>query len=423
MIYGPHCGRRCALEKRVELLAPAGDMEKLKMAVEYGADAVYFAGKQFGLRTASDNFTFEEMREGAEYAHSRGKKAYLAMNIIAHNDSINEAGPFIKEAAETGIDGVIVSDPGIFQVIKELKPDLPIHISTQTSTTNYRTVEFWHRMGAKRIVLARELSIDEIREIKQRVSDAELEVFVHGAMCISYSGRCLLSNYMAGRDANQGDCAHPCRWRYYLMEEKRPGQYFPVEENSNGTFIFNSKDLCLLPYLPELIESGVDSFKIEGRVKSPFYVATVVKAYREAIDAYYEGKFHDVECWIEEVGKVSHRDFTTGFLFGRPGPESHNYRTSSYIRRYDFIGLVKGYDKAYGRLVVEQRNNFRTGDTVEVVPPKGPFTELTIGEMYDEEGNRIESAPHPQMTVYLADFPPFPENSIIRRKALGEKSR
>lgn len=405
------------MEKKVELLAPAGDLEKLKMAIDYGADAVYFAGKHFGLRTASDNFTFEEMREGVAYAHERGKKAYITMNIIAHNDSINEAAPFIEQAADTGIDAVIVSDPGIFQIIRETRPDLPIHISTQTSTANYRTVEFWHRLGAKRIVLARELSIGEIREIRQKVPDAELEVFVHGAMCISYSGRCLLSNYMAGRDANQGDCAHPCRWRYYLMEEKRPGQYFPIEEDEKGTFIFNSRDLCLLPYLPELIECGVSSLKIEGRVKSSFYVATVVKAYREAIDAYYEGRFNNVETWMEEVGKVSNRDFTTGFLFGRPGPEAHNYRTSSYIRRYDFVGLVKGYDRASDRLVVEQRNNFKTGDTVEVLPPKGPFTELTIGELYDEEGNRIVSAPHPQMTVYLAGMPEFPVNSIIRRKA------
>jgi len=405
------------LSNKVELLAPAGNMEKLKMAVQYGADAVYLAGKQFGLRTASDNFTLDEMREGVAYAHAHGKKAYLTMNILAHNDSIEQVEPFVLEAAETGIDGVIVSDPGIFRIIRKVRPDLPIHISTQTSTTNWETVAFWHELGAKRIVLARELSLREIREIRERVPNVELEMFVHGAMCISYSGRCLLSNYMAGRDANQGDCAHPCRWRYRLVEEKRPGQYYPIEEDSTGTFIFNSKDLCLLPHLPDLIQSGVSSLKIEGRVKSSFYVATVVKAYREALDAWYAGNWQDVQSWLEEVGTVSNRDFTTGFLFGKPGPESHNYATSSYIRRYDFIGLVTGFDKASGRLVVEQRNHFRTGETIEVLPPKGPVVSLTLGEMYDAEGNRIEAAPHPQMKVYLAGVPPFPEYSILRRRA------
>lgn len=405
------------MSNKVELLAPAGNMEKLKMAVQYGADAVYLAGKQFGLRTASDNFTLDEMREGVAYAHAHGKKAYLTMNILAHNDSIEQVEPFVPEAAETGIDGVIVSDPGIFRIIRKVRPDLPIHISTQTSTTNWETVAFWHELGAKRIVLARELSLREIREIRERVPNVELEMFVHGAMCISYSGRCLLSNYMAGRDANQGDCAHPCRWRYRLVEEKRPGQYYPIEEDSTGTFIFNSKDLCLLPHLPDLIQSGVSSLKIEGRVKSSFYVATVVKAYREALDAWYAGNWQDVQSWLEEVGTVSNRDFTTGFLFGKPGPESHNYATSSYIRRYDFIGLVTGFDKASGRLVVEQRNHFRTGETIEVLPPKGPVVSLTLGEMYDAEGNRIEAAPHPQMKVYLAGVPPFPEYSILRRRA------
>jgi len=405
------------LNRKVELLAPAGNLEKLKMAVQYGADAVYLAGKQFGLRTASDNFSFDEMREGVAYAHAHGKKAYLTMNIIAHNDSIDQAEPFLLEAAETGIDGVIVSDPGIFRIIRKVRPDLPIHISTQTSTTNYQTVAFWHELGAKRIVLARELSLKEIQEIRQRNPGVELEVFVHGAMCISYSGRCLLSNYMAGRDANQGDCAHPCRWRYRLVEEKRPGKYYPIEEDSTGTFIFNSKDLCLLPYLPELIQSGVSSLKIEGRVKSSFYVATVVKAYREAIDAWYSGNWQDVRPWMEEVGTVSNRDFTTGFLFGKPGPEAHNYATSSYIRRYDFIGLVTGYEETSGRLVVEQRNHFRTGEAIEVLPPKGPVVRLTLGEIYDEDGNRIDAAPHPQMKVFLAGLPPFPENSILRRRA------
>lgn len=401
---------------RIELLAPAGNLEKLKMAIIYGADAVYLAGEEFGLRTASDNFSFDQMREGVEFTHQYGKKAYLTMNIIPHNDDINKASEFISKASETGIDAVIVSDPGMFSLVKDVAPNLKIHISTQANTTNYKSVNFWRNLGASRIVLARELSLNEIKEISNNISDSiEIEVFVHGAMCMSYSGRCLLSNYLVGRNANHGDCAHPCRWKYHLVEEKRPGEYFPIEEDEKGTFIFNSKDLCMIRNIPELISSGVTSFKIEGRVKSSFYVATVVKAYRNAIDAFYNNMNFD-ESWFDEIAKVSNRDFTTGFFFDKPSVSAHNYGTSSYIRNYDFIGLVKGYDAETNRIIIEQRNRFMVGDKVEVLPPEGSVSEFIVSEMYDSEGNSITSAPHAQMQIRIP-MKPLPLNSILRREA------
>jgi len=399
--------------KKVELLAPAGDLEKLKMAVLYGADAVYLAGEEFGLRTASANFTFEEMKEGIDFVHENGKKAYLTMNIIPHNDDIVNAPGFIEKAASAGIDAVIVSDPGMFSVIKKTVPDIDIHISTQANITNIETVKFWHSLGASRVVLARELSLNEIKEIRVNIPEnMELEVFVHGAMCISYSGRCLLSNYMTGRDSNKGDCAQPCRWKYQLMEEKRPGEYFPIQEDERGTFIFNSKDLCMIRHIPELISSGVSSLKIEGRVKSAFYVATVVKAYRDAIDAYYNNQPFD-EKWFEEIGTVSNRDFTTGFFFGKPGPNDHNYSTSSYIRNYNFVGIVKGYDSVKQMVIIEQRNRFKVGDKVEVMPPVGPVTQFVVNEMFDEAGNTIAAAPHPQMEVRIP-MEPLPQHAVLR---------
>ncbi len=399
--------------KKVELLAPAGNMEKLKMAILYGADAVYLAGEEFGLRTASDNFTFDEMKEGIDLVHGKGKKAYLTMNIIPHNDDIHKASEFLEKAVLTGIDAVIVSDPGMFAVIKKTAPQLDIHISTQANITNTETVNFWHSAGASRVVLARELSINEIQEIRNNIpEEMELEAFVHGAMCISYSGRCLLSNYMAGRDSNKGDCAQPCRWKYHLMEEKRPGEYFPIQEDERGTFIFNSKDLCMIRHIPELISCGISSLKIEGRVKSSFYVATVVKAYREAIDAYYNNQPYD-ERWFEEVSKVSNRDFTTGFFFNKPGPDDHNYGTSSYVRNYDFVGFVKGYDIATEMLIIEQRNRFKVGDEIEVMPPDGPVTKFIVNEMYDGDGNPITVAPHPQMEIRIP-MKRLPQDSILR---------
>lgn len=403
---------------KVELLAPAGNSEKLKMAILYGADAVYLAGKEFGLRTASDNFTMEQMKEGVKFAHERDRRVYLTMNIVPHNEDIDKAAEYLKRAVQTGIDAVIVSDPGMFEVIKKTAPDLKIHISTQANSTNYQSVNFWHDLGASRVVLARELSLEEIRTIRDRIpGDTELEVFVHGAMCISYSGRCLLSNYLAGRDANKGDCAQPCRWKYQVVEEKRPGEYFPVEEDEQGTFIFNSKDLCMIRHLPEIIESGVSSLKIEGRVKSSFYVATVVKAYRDAIDTYYGQKPYQFdEAWFDEIAGVSNRDFTTGFYFHKPGPEDHNYGTGSYIRNCRFIGIVKGYDEQRGQNIIEQRNHFKAGDTIEVLPPKGKTFQFTLTEMLDSEGNPIVIAPHPQMEVRIP-MAQLPLHSILREEA------
>ncbi len=407
--------------RKVELLAPAGNLEKLKMAILYGADAVYLAGEEFGLRTSSDNFSFEEMKEGVKFAHDRGRKVYLTMNIIPHNEDFNNAEEFLTKAVKTGIDAVIVSDPGVFSLVKKIAPQLDIHISTQANVTNVNTVNFWYNIGASRVVLARELSLKEIREIRDNIpSDMELEAFVHGAMCMSYSGRCLLSNFLTGRNANKGDCAQPCRWKYHLVEEKRPGEYFPIEENENGTFIFNSKDLCMIRHITELIDSGIYSFKIEGRVKSSFYVATVVKAYRDAIDAYYESKSNNTayqfdEKWYEEVTKVSNRDFTTGFYFGKPNEDAHNYGTSSYLRSYSFIGIVKGYDSENGHIIVEQRNKFNSGDRVEVLPPEGNFFEFTVDQMFDGEGNIITSAPHPQMEVRIP-MNKLPEHSILRKR-------
>ena len=406
--------------KKVELLAPAGSLEKLKMAVEYGADAVYLGGEAYGLRAGADNFSSEEMCEGVQYAHSRGKKVYLTMNIIPHNEDLDGMAEYIREVSEIGVDAVLVSDPGVYSIVRDAAPEMEIHLSTQANNTNWRSAEFWYKHGVKRIVLARELSLKEIREIREKApAELELEAFVHGAMCISYSGRCLLSSYMAGRDANRGDCAHPCRWKYYLMEEKRPGEYMPVFENERGTFIFNSRDLCMIEHIPVMINAGVTSLKIEGRMKSSFYVATVVKAYREAIDAYYRDpeNYRFKPTWLEEISKVSHREFTTGFYFNKPNEEDQIYNTSSYIRGYDFVGMVKSYDPNTGIATVEQRNRMFLGDEIEVVRPKGDFFVQKIESMKNAEGENIEVAPHPQMIVYMPMKEPVGEFTMLRRKA------
>lgn len=401
----------------VELLAPAGDFEKLKIAILYGADAVYMGGGVFSLRTAAANFDSEQLKRGIDYAHSHGKKVYVTANIIPKNADIEELYEYIRLISEYGADAAIVSDLGAFSVCQEVAPKLPVHISTQANNVNYKACELWHKMGAKRVILARELSFQEISEIRQNCpDDLELETFVHGAMCASYSGRCLLSNYMASRDANRGDCAQPCRWNYSLVEELRPGQYMPVYENERGTFIFNSKDLCLLPYIPQLIESGVSSLKIEGRVKSEYYVATITKAYREEIDRYLDNPktYQFNEKQLEEVAKVSHRSYSAGFALGGQGEQV--YTTSSYIREYDVVAVVKGYDEETRRVYLEQRNKFCIGDEVEFLRPDGsPFT-YQVTTLQDEKGRDIEATPHSKMKFSMPLNMPVCENSFLRKK-------
>lgn len=405
--------------KKLELLAPAGDPEKLRTAIDYGADAVYFGGEMFGLRAAARNFTIGEIKEGVEYAHARGRKGYMTVNIFAHNEDIPQLENYLDKLKDVPVDAFIVSDPGVIMIIREIMPDAEIHLSTQANMTNYKTAEFWHRLGVKRIVLARELTFDEIREIRKKLPETlELEAFIQGAMCISYSGRCLLSNFMIERDANRGECAHPCRWKYHLMEEQRPGEYFPVEEDERGTYILNSRDLCMIRHIPELIRSGISSGKIEGRMKSVFYVATVVGAYRRAIDAWYadpEGYAFDPE-WLKELKKVSHREFTTGFYFNKPTNKDQNYRTSAYTRNYTFVGLVKSYDEKTGMAVVEQRNKMNLGDEIEVFGPYTDHFTQKIEMLLDEEDQPIESAPHPQQIIKIKMDRPVLEKFMLRKQ-------
>ncbi|MDD3654929.1 MAG: U32 family peptidase [Desulfotomaculaceae bacterium] len=387
---------------RPELLAPAGDLEKLKIAVLYGADAVYVGGQHFSLRAGAGNFSEAEMGEGVRFAHSKGVRVYVAVNIFAHNKDLSFLPDYFDFIQGLGVDGIIVSDPGITSLVSKLHPGLPVHLSTQANTTNWAAARFWEEMGISRIILSRELSLAEIKEIRQRVG-IELEMFVHGAMCIAYSGRCLLSSYLTGRGANRGDCAQPCRWKYALVEEKRPGEFLPFQEDEKGSYILSSRDLCLIEQLPELIGAGINSFKIEGRMKSIHYVAGVVKAYREALDAYPSvgKKSFDPAVWLEEISKVSHREYTTGFLFGRPGVEGQHYSSKIYRRSYSFIGLVRGYDSRTGLAVIEQRNRFSVGDEVEFLTPKGSPVQQQIKAIYDEEGNALEVAPHPQQIVKI----------------------
>lgn len=404
---------------KLELLAPAGDLEKLKTAVDYGADAVYFGGQMFSLRAGAGNLSPDEIREGVAYAHAKGAGCYMTLNIIAHNEDLKPLRGYVKSLAGIPVDAFIVSDPSVIAIIRECMPDAVIHLSTQANTTNYMTASMWHGFGVRRIVLARELTLDEIRDIRANTPEnLELEAFVHGAMCISYSGRCLLSNFMTGRDANRGACAHPCRYKYRLEEEKRPGEYWPVEEDDRGTYIFNSKDLCMLGHIAELARSGVCSLKIEGRMKSIFYIAHVVKAYRQAIDAYCadpDGYTFD-ESWFTEMCKASHREFTTGFYFRKPTGEDQNYLTSAYTREYSFVGLVKSYDEAKKTATVEQRNKMTVGDTIEVFGPEGDFFTQTLDDMTDEEGNPLESAPHPQQILKIKMQKPVKEQFMLRKE-------
>ncbi|MGN0106257.1 MAG: U32 family peptidase [Hominilimicola sp.] len=405
--------------KKPELLAPGGSLEKLKTAIDYGADAVYIGGEAFSLRVAAENFSKEDMREGIKYAHDRGKKVYLTANIIPHNDDIEEFEGFITEIKDYGFDAVLIADLGLFDMMQELAPEIPIHVSTQANNVNYRSAIKWYKMGARRVVLAREMSFKEIAEFQQKIpEDLELEAFIHGAMCISYSGRCLLSNYMTGRDSNLGACAHPCRWNYKLVEETRPGEYMDVFENERGTFIFNSKDLCTIRHIPELVQSGIASLKIEGRVKTSYYVATVVGAYRREIDRYFADPENYVfnEAEYEELCKVSHRPYTTGFYFGKPDENSQVYTSSSYIRDYDLVGIVQSYDAETGVATITQRNRFFKGDEVEIIQPMNPFFTQTIDNMTDGDGNEIEVANHAEQIVRFKTAQPVCIGAMLRKK-------
>lgn len=404
---------------KVELLAPAGDLERLKIAFEYGADAVYLGGENFGMRSAAKNFSIEDIKEGADFAHKFGKKIFVTVNIIPHNEDFVGFEEYLISLEKAGVDALIASDPGVIEVIKSTIPNMEIHLSTQANTTNYHSANFWFKQGVKRVVVARELSFDEIKDIRDNTSkEMDIEAFMHGAMCISYSGRCLISNYMTGRDANRGSCAQSCRWKYSLVEEKRPGEYFPVYEDERGTFFFNSKDLCMIEYIPELINSGITSLKIEGRMKTAYYVATVVRAYRMAIDEYYknpdEWKFNPM--WLEELKKGSHRHFTTGFYNDKPGCQEQNYESASYVRNYDFVGIVLDKADENGLITVEQRNKMVVGDEIEVI---GPYTETMISkivEMYDEDGNSIDQAPHPRQVVKMKLTVDVDVNFMLRKE-------
>lgn len=403
---------------KIELLAPAGDINKLKTAIDYGADAVYLGGESFGLRKASKNFTPEKIKEGTDYAHKRGKKIHVTLNIIPHNEDIKGLEEYVKELEKIGVDALIVADPGMFMKIKN-SCNIPIHISTQGSVTNSSTVMFWQKLGAERVVLARELSLNEIKEIIKDCGDKiDIETFCHGAMCMSYSGRCLLSNYMTGRDANMGDCAQPCRYKYYLMEEKRPGEYFQVEEHDKGTFIMNSKDLCMIEHIPDLIEAGIRSLKIEGRVKSEYYLATVVRSYRMAIDEYYKDpeNYKFDSYLLDEIKKVSHRDFTTGFFYNKANESSQVYETNSYIRGYDFVGLVLSYDRDTKIATVEERSRIFKGQEVEIFGPGLKDFKLKLDYMTDEKGKEIEVANQAKQIFKIKSNFPLKKGYLMRRK-------
>lgn len=403
----------------IELLIPASSLEVLKTAVIFGADAVYIGGEAFGLRAKAKNFSMEDMREGIKFAHERNVKVYVTANILAHNSDLDGVEEYFKQLKELKPDALIISDPGIFTIAKEILPEIELHISTQANNTNYKTYNFWYKLGAKRVVSARELSLAEIKEIRENIpEDMEIESFIHGAMCISYSGRCLLSNFFTGRDANQGACTHPCRWKYSVVEEKRPGEYFPVYENDRGTYIFNSKDLCMIEHIPEILDAGIDSLKIEGRMKTALYVATVARTYRKAIDDYLEApdKYKEnMEWYKSEIAKCTYRQFTTGFYFGKPTDETQIYDNNVYIKEYTYLGIV-GDRNEDGLYKIEQRNKFSVGETIEVMKPNGENTQVTVKRIADEEGNDLESAPHPKQVLYIDLGVSLSKYDILRRK-------
>ena len=405
--------------RRPELLIPASSLEVLKIAVIYGADAVYIGGEAFGLRAKAKNFSMEEIREGIAFAHAHDVKVYITANILAHNGDLDGVREYFAELREIKPDALIISDPGVYMIAKEVCPEIERHISTQANNTNYGTYRFWYEQGAKRVVSARELSLAEIKEIRANIpDDLEIETFIHGAMCISYSGRCLLSNYFTGRDANQGACTHPCRWKYAVVEEKRPGEYLPVYENERGTYIFNSKDLCMIEHIPELMESGIDSFKIEGRMKTALYVATVARTYRRAIDDYKQSPelYREHMAWYQEqISNCTYRQFTTGFFFGKPSDEAQIYDNNTYVKEYTYLGIV-GEQNEEGLYRIEQRNKFSVGESIEVMKPDGANITVTVQRIVDEEGHDMESAPHPKQVLYIDLGQPLAMYDILRRK-------
>ena len=390
--------------KKPELLVPASSLEVLKTAVMFGADAVYIGGEAFGLRAKAKNFSKEDMKAGIRFAHEHNRKVYVTANILAHNQDLEDAGAYFREMRELKPDALIISDPGMFMLAKENCPEIEIHISTQANNTNYKTYQFWWQQGAKRVVSARELSLVEIKQIREHIPDEmEIESFIHGAMCISYSGRCLLSNYFTGRDANKGECTHPCRWKYSLVEETRPNEFLPVYENERGTYIFNSKDLCMIEYIPELADAGIDSFKIEGRMKTALYVACVARTYRKAIDDYFESpdKYkQNMDWYTQEISKCTYRKFTTGFYFHKPSEDAQIYDNNTYINEYVYLGIVEAM-KEDGTAQIEQKNKFSVGDSIEIMKPDGRNIPAKVLKMTDEEGNLLESCPHPRQMIYL----------------------
>lgn len=407
--------------RETELLIPAGSLDVLKTAVIYGADAVYIGGEAFGLRAKAKNFSKEDIKEGIKFAHERGVKVYITANILAHNEDLPGVEVYFEELKEIQPDALIIADPGVFAIAKRILPDMELHISTQANNTNYGTYQFWYQQGAKRVVSARELSLVEIKKIRENIpEDMEIESFMHGAMCISYSGRCLLSNYFVGRDANQGACTHPCRWKYSIVEETRPGEYMPVYENERGTYIFNSKDLCMIEHVPEMIDAGIDSFKIEGRMKTALYVATVARTYRKAIDDYKKDPAlyqENLEWYKAEIGKCTYREFTTGFYFGKPDSTTQIYDNNTYVKNYTYLGTVACAD-AQGNYQIEQKNKFSVGEQIEVMKPDGRNLEVMVKAIYDEDGNPQESAPHPKQILFIdlgVELEPY---DILRRSEM-----
>ena len=410
--------------REIELLVPASSLEVLKIAVIYGADAVYIGGEAFGLRAKAKNFSMEDMAEGIAFAHAHNVKVYVTANILAHNydlDGVREYFKELKDMKPDRPDALIISDPGVYRIAMEVCPEIERHISTQANNTNYGTYQFWYEQGAKRVVTARELSLAEIKEIREHIpEEMEIETFIHGAMCISYSGRCLLSNYFTGRDANQGACTHPCRWKYAVVEESRPGEYLPVYENERGTYIFNSKDLCMIEHIPDLLDAGIDSYKIEGRMKTALYVATVARTYRKAIDDYLESpkKYEEnMEWYRDQISNCTYRQFTTGFFYGKPDHESQIYDSNTYVKEYTYLGIV-GEKNEKSRYAIEQRNKFSVGEEIEVMKPDGENVCVTVKGIWDDEGNQMESAPHPKQKLWIDLGVELDRFDILRRKEM-----